>query len=291
VAAIVLLAWLSWIVTSHRPVTLDGWPAWSPDATQIAFDVEQNGRRDVYVMNPDGTGVRPLANNESADESSPAYSVDGRIAYEADVDGNREIYVMSATGSQKARLTQDSAEDESPSWSPDGRIVFASNRDSHPLFDLYIMNADGSKVERLTSSGANGAPRFSPDGAHIAFHSGRDVYVLDVATRQLHRLTVETNGGDGMCPTWSPDSRKLAFMSARNGRMQIFVMNADGSDQHPVVTMATGSAIDPQWSPKDDRLLFVHVPEDAPRLDERTSRSRAIYVVDVTTGRLTRLSR
>lgn len=291
VAAIVLLAWATWYVMGHRPVTRDGRPAWSPDTTHIAFDVEQDGRRDIFVMNADGTDVTAVANSESADESSPAYSTDGRIAYDAEVDGNRDIYTINANGSHKVRLTENPAEDQSPSWSPDGRIVFVSDRDSRPAFDLYVMNADGSGVERLTSSGVNGVPRFSPDGTRIAFHSGRDIYVLDLATRQLHQLTTEAGGGDGLCPTWSPNGRRIAFMSARNGRMQIFVMNADGSDPQSIVTMPTGSAIDPQWSPKDGRILFVHVPEDAPRLDERTSRSRAIYVVDVATKRLTRLSR
>jgi TolB protein len=294
VALVVLLGWVGWFAWGHRPATRDGSPAWSPDGARVAFDVEQDGRRDIYVMDADGTNARPVTSNESVDQSSPAYSrPDGRrIAYDADLGGNREIFVMGADGSGKLRLTSDPAQDQSPAWSPDGRkIVFASDRDSHPSFDLYTMNADGSGVERLTSSGNNGAPQYSPDGAHIAFHSGRDVYVLDLGTRQLHQLTTETQGGDGLCPTWSPGGRQLGFMSARNGRMQIFVMNADGSDQHPVVTVSTGSAIDPQWSPIDNRILYVHVPDAAPRLDQRTSRDRALYIVDIATGKVTRLSR
>jgi TolB protein len=293
VALVVLLGWLTWYVLGHRPLTRDSSPAWSPDATHIAFESEQNGRSDILVMGSDGTDVRAVASIVTADEASPAYSPDGSlIAYDAELEGNREIYVMGANGAHPVRLTNHPAIDRSPAWSPTGaKIVFMSDRDSRPAFDLYMMNTDGSGVERLTSSGNNWAPQFSPDGSRVAFHSGRDVYVLELATRQLHRLTNEQQGGDGLYPTWSWDGTRIAFMTARNGAMQIFVMHADGSDQKPLVRLPTGSAIHPRWSPKDDRILFVHVPEETPPTDRRTTGERSIYVVDVVSERVTRLSR
>lgn len=292
VALVVLLSWLTWYALGHRPITRDGSPAWSPDGAAIVLDAEQNDRRDLVIMNADGTGVRPLSNLESADEAAPAWSSDGLIAYEAEVDGNRDIYLVNANGSRKQRLTIHPGEDQSPAWSPDGkRIVFSSDRDSKPSFDLYLMSADGSAVERLTMTGNNRAPQFSPDGAHIAFQSGRDVYVLELATRQLRRLTAEKQSGDGMRPTWSPNGKRIAFMTARSGRMQIWVMNADGTDQREFLKMPTGSAIDPRWSPKAERLLFVHVPDEAPPIDRRTPGERAIYVLDIGSGKVTRLSR
>jgi Tol biopolymer transport system component len=293
VALVVLLGWLTWYLLGHRPLSRDGEPSWSPDAVRVTYAAEQNGRRDIFAMNSDGTGVYAVANDGSADEAAPAYSPDGAsIAYDADIDGNREIYVVGTNGSNRVRLTNHPARDQAPAWSPDGRkIAFVSDREAPPSFDLYLMNADGTGVERLTSSGNNRAPQFSPDGTRIAFHSNRDVYVLDLATRQLRRLTHEQQTGDGMYPTWSRDSGRIAFMTARSGSMQIFVMNADGSNQKPLVRMPTGNAIEPRWSPKDDRVLFVHVPDEAPPVDGRTSSARAIYVVDVGSEKVTRLSR
>jgi len=293
VAIVVLLGWLTWYALGHRPVARDGAPGWSPDGTAIVFDAEQNGRRDIVVMNSDGTNVHALSNIEGADEAAPAWSPDGsQIVYEAELDGNRDIYLLNANGTRKQRLTDDPAIDQSPAWSPDGkRIVFASDRDAKPSFDLYQMNADGSGVERLTTTGNNSAPQFAPDGMRIAFQSARDIYVLDLATRQLHRLTNQSEGGDGLRPTWSRDGRQIAFMTARLGRMQIWVMRADGSEPHALIEMPTGSAIDPRWSPKDDRVLFVHVPDEAPPPDRRTMRDRAVYVLDIGSGKVTRLSR
>jgi Tol biopolymer transport system component len=292
VALVVLLSWLTWYALGQRPITRDGSPSWSSDATAVVFDAEQNDRRDIAIMNADGTRVRPVSNVEGADEAAPTWSRDGLIAYEAEVDGNRDIYVVDATGSRKQRLTSEPADDRSPAWSPDGqRLIFISDRDSKPAFDLYLMHADGSGVERLTITGNNRAPQFSPDGAQIAFQSGRDVYVIELATRALRRLTSERQSGDGMHPTWSPDGKRIAFMTARAGRMQLWAMNADGTDQRELLKLPTGSAIEPRWSPKDNRLLFVRVPDDAPPIDRRAMGERAIYLLDIDSGKVARLSR
>ena len=81
---------------------------------------------------------------------------------------------------------------------------------------------------------------------------------MDFATRTDPQLTHDP--ANGMYPTWSRDSQRIAFMSWRNGRTEIFTMNADGSNQQPIVTMPRGGAIDPRWSPDGTRIAFVNVP-------------------------------
>ena len=68
-------------------------------------------------------------------------------------------------------------------------------------------------------------------------------------------------------------------------------MNTDGTDQRLLVRMRSGSALDPRWSPAGDRIVFVHVPETSVHDQQSSGQSREIYVVDVATGQLTRLSR
>ena len=120
---------------------------------------------------------------------------------------------------------------------PDGqRIAFESD------FQIWVMNADGSKQRKLTARGAhNFNPAWSPDGTRIAFERGRrqrypctmcpgakgsDVYLMNADGSQQQRLT---RGGSQ--PSWSPDGRKIAFVSKRDGGPDIYVMNADGSRQ------------------------------------------------------------
>ena len=92
-------------------------------------------------------------------------------------------------------------------------------------------------------------------------------------------------------PKFSPDGERIAFMSWRNGRTEIFTMNADGSNQQPIVTMPTGGAIDPRWSPDGTRIAFVHVAESTAQDAQNPNDHRIIYVVDVASGKTTRLSR
>jgi Tol biopolymer transport system component len=112
---------------------------------------------------------------------------------------------------------------------------------------------------------------------------------MDLDTRAITRLTREP--ANGMHPSWSPDGARLAFMSWRNGRTEIFVMDADGQNQRPLVSTSSGGTIDPRWSPDGLRVVFVQVPESDATAAQDPASARAIYVVDVASGRVTRLSR
>jgi TolB protein len=284
-------SWYTWDRVSHLPPVREGSPSWSPDSKRIAFYAEREGKGEIFVMNADGTGLaEQLTHTPKADEGSPAFAPDNQhIAYDTDVDGNFEIYVMDTKGERKRRLTKHPGRDVSPAWSFDGKkIAFMSDRASRNEFDVYMMNADGTGVERLTTKGTNWFPQFSYDGRRIALHVGSDVHILDIASKKLLRLTAPPN--NGMYPTWSKDGR-LAFMSWRNGRTEIFTMTETGADQQRLVTMPSGGAIDPRWSPDGTQIAFVQVSEATPLDPPKPNHNRAIYTVDLASGKVTRLSR
>ena len=282
-----------WIWIRNQPPTREGAPNWSPDGEHIVYYAEApDGKADLYLMTRDGVPVRRLTETPAADEGSPAFSPDGtQIAFDSDEHGNFEILVMpNVEGGVRRRLTTHPARDLAPAWSPDGaHIVFMSDRDSRPEFDVYRMRADGTNVERLTEGATHWFPQYSPDGTRLAMHVWRDVHVLDLQSKRLRRLT--TDPLNGMYPTWSPDGTRLAFMSWRNGPTELFTMQASGTDQERLVTMPRGSAIDPRWSPAGNRIAFVHVPEQTVHDAQSAAQTRLIYTVDLTSGRMRRLSR
>ena len=94
-------------------------PAWSPDGSWIAFRGHADGGAgEIYVIRPDGTGLKNLTGHPSEDWS-PSWSPDGgQIVFQTNRDGNWEIYVMDADGGNVENLTQNAADDEWPFWGP-----------------------------------------------------------------------------------------------------------------------------------------------------------------------------
>ena len=102
-------------VLRHRGEDFD--PTWSPDGRWIAFGGNTSGKQfDIYVVRPDGTGLRRLTRNRAG---VPAWSPDGsRIAFASGRSGRPQLYVMNADGTSQRRLTDSRAEDQHPAWRP-----------------------------------------------------------------------------------------------------------------------------------------------------------------------------
>jgi Tol biopolymer transport system component len=231
-----------------------------PIIGRIAFVSNRHGNDEIYVMKPDGSGVRRLT-SDPAKDLEPAWSSDGaRLAFARQQSGvNFEIYTMNADGSGLIALTQNSAIDASPTWSPDGtRIAFSSNRSGHNL--IYRMGADGSGVTPLTNSSASdGTPAWSPDGARIAFTRSGDIHVMDATGSGVTRLT--SGSGVDREPAWSPDGTKIAFQrqAAGTSSFDLFVVNADGTGLTQLTS--SGVAKSPTWSPEGTKIAFESARE------------------------------
>lgn len=247
------------------------------------IDVESLGGRivfddfeDMYVMNADGSDVRPVA-AEAGPEFDGAWSPDGAwIVYRDSTRGineDDEIFVVGADGSGRRNLTQHPANDWGPEWSPDGTtIVFNSDRDGVPLSG-YLVAPDGSNLRRIDTEVWVEYATFSPDGTRIAFagHAGSDydIYVAELATGTVKQLT-DAPGGDGW-PAWSPDGSTIAFSSERDDCIRtppgadcwrtgaigehhdIWLMDPDGGNQRRL-SPEYGHFV--TWSP-DGRYVLV----------------------------------
>ncbi|MDX1991329.1 MAG: DPP IV N-terminal domain-containing protein [bacterium] len=141
-------------------------PVWSPNGEWIAFRSLRTSVWENYLMRPDGSGLRYVANGANSPDFYPVWSPDGRyIAFSSRRDGNFEIYVVEITENPSVpiqRLTHHRADDIQPNWSPDGQqLAFTSNRSGST--EIYIMNRDGSSLRRLTfHPGQDYSPAWRP---------------------------------------------------------------------------------------------------------------------------------
>jgi Tol biopolymer transport system component len=139
-------------------------------------------------------------------------------------------------------------------------LAFVSDRDGQDTnSEIYVMNPDGSGQTNLTKHpAADGDPQWSPDGTKIAFVSYREntgvqgaIYVVKADGSGVVGLTGLQNDR----PRWSPDGSKIAFVSRRDGNHEIYVMNADGTNQRRL-TNNTWIDDDPAWSPDGTKIAF-----------------------------------
>ena len=235
-------------------------PAWSPNGRLIAFDNALSNNYDVWVMRPDGTGRRRVTRNPAPDYFA-GWSPDGtRLVFTSDR-GGEDLWSIRVDGTDERRLTTDPNPDWGAAWSPDGRsIAFAGN--AHGNLEIEVIDTGGGGRHALTSDpGRDYDPAWSPDGTKIAFTSERDgnanVYVMNADGTGVTRLTDDPFGD--WRPAWSPDGTQIAFESDRDESVfdrDVFVMNADGSDQRRLRT-GNVNARDLDWQPVIDLALTL----------------------------------
>jgi Tol biopolymer transport system component len=186
----------------------------------------------------------------------------GRLAFAIkDGSGVSNIYSSRPDGDGLVRLTNSPARDLCPDYSRDGRLIAFCSTRSGP-FQIWAMNADGSNVHMVTNGkGSFSFPDYSPDASRIVFSGTAadtdvddNVYVVRADGTGFGQLTT---AGNNDYATFSPDGRKIAFVSDRTGVEQVWVMNADGSKQTQVSHSGVTEDQVPDWSPDGKRIAFA----------------------------------
>jgi Tol biopolymer transport system component len=132
----------------------------------------------------------------------------------------------------------------------------------------------GASANLLGLSGRIAFER-SPDG------STYEIYTMNANGTGVTRLT--TNRAEDGAPVWSPDGKKIAFESRRDGNWEIYVMNSDGSAPTRL-TNHPANDLQPAWSPDGRKIAFVSAR------GSRYNNGYAIYVMNVTGSGVTRLT-
>jgi hypothetical protein len=246
-------------------------PIWSPDGQQIAF-VRWEDPRGVWVVNADGSNAHRVF--DWSETRFPSWSPDGQeIVFSRQYNGlsgggggrrgpgghrgrggpgggaaNQpwQLGIVDPGDGKFREPLPNSDVGLTPSWSSSGEQIIYS-----AVHGLRVQSVDGKQSYQLTTDPRDTSPAWSPVGStsgnQVAFvhrqHDHWEIWVVDVDTGQQTRLTNTPAWADGtaansVSPAWSPDGKSIAFLTDRTGKWQIWVMNADGSNQRPMFNTA-----------------------------------------------------
>jgi Tol biopolymer transport system component len=171
-----------------------------------------------------------------------------------------DIFVTDEPGAKPRRLTDAPGYDAEATVSPRGeKIVFTSVRDGD--LDIYTMDLDGSNVQRLTDQlGYDGGPFFSPDGSKIVYRA--------------HHPQTEEEIEDYQA--------LLAEDLIRPGRLEVWVMDADGSNKRQVTDLGVASFA-PFFHPSGEKIVFSSNHPDGGREFE-------LFMIDLDGSNLTQIT-
>jgi len=191
---------------------------------------EDDNKSIVYVL--PSVGGKPRRITASGPSYLHGWSPDGKfVIYTGQRNGEFDIYRMSVGGGDETRLTTTQGLDDGSEYSPDGKYIYFNSTRSGTM-QLWRMKPDGSEQKQITNDDYNNwFPHISPDGQWICFLSfpkdvppGDHPFYKRVYLRLMPigggqpKVVAYVYGGQGTInvPSWSPDSKRVAFVSNTN---------------------------------------------------------------------------
>ncbi|HJS75725.1 MAG TPA: LpqB family beta-propeller domain-containing protein [Vicinamibacteria bacterium] len=232
---------------------VDTQPYFAPGLRRVFFTRRPStGRDEIWSMDLDGNDERRILGGGNSDYRDPAVSPDDRrLAYTIVRDGRPHVMISDVDGANPQPLL--AAESSQPSWSPDGRTLAVVSREGDRQRILLVSVAEG--VPRPLSSAeaeSQTEPDWSPDGARIAFTQGdgpgAEIAVATVADGEVKLLT--DNDIEDRAPAWSTTGERIAFVSRRDGRGNLWLVDPDGENLEDLTDYDEDEgdeARDPDW--------------------------------------------
>src|SRR6267154_1733319 len=236
-------------------------PAFSPDASRIAFVSLRDGNAEIYVMNADGTGATRVTNDPQPD-GRPAFTPDGQalVFHSARTAGKQQIWTVNLDGTGLTQLTRDSV-NSTPTVSPDGQtIAYVSTRNKDS--DIWLMARDGSNQRQFTRSPQQreSEPRFLRDGtlAYLVERRENNRTVQQVMRADLATgATTAITGTDLAIASFavSPAGDLVALVvnaepqNRRNPTYRVYIQPVSSGTPIPVPTAGTEQMITPTFRP------------------------------------------
>lgn len=246
-------------------------PNWLRGSDRMLLD----GRGKLYYYYPE-TGETRLIDTGELGEFGNAHvpSPDEKWIGASCGMTDTQVYLLPIEGGEPRQVTQ-----IGPSyfhgWSPDGKsLLYLGLREDAPdALDIYRAPVGGGEEARLTHGGYNDGPEYSPDGQYIWYNSNcsgsAQIWRMKADGSEAVQMTVD-NGRNNMFPHISPDGHRVVYTSYPTGCLEdtehlpdvpveIWMMNADGSDPHRILSLLGGHGVMHvnTWAEDSRRFAFV----------------------------------
>ena len=224
-----------------RSPAFESAPLWT-SSNKLVFATWADNKSTVYLASADAPQPTVIGTSSGR---QPAISPDGKkLLFSKGQFPAMQLVESALDGSGERELTKAPSAQFNAVYSPDQKQVAFARSDSTRQLQIWVMNADGSGERQLThfraEDGSPQWPAWSPDGARLAIQSGRynrqtptentaHIWLIDVKTGAATRLNPHDKPYLDETPSWFPDGKRIAFQSDRTGRMEVWVMNADGT--------------------------------------------------------------
>jgi dipeptidyl aminopeptidase/acylaminoacyl peptidase len=258
-----------------------GDPHLSPDGRQVAYVVttidQAKNRREsaLWAVRTDGQTPPRKLTAKGVSSNSPRWSPDGsRLAFISNRDGAAaQIWVLPLDGGEAQPLTQLKSGIAAFQWSPDGKRIVATSR-TGPTDDIPLASRK-SDVRHYSHI----LYKFNDTGWYDDKRS--HIWVIDAVSGGAKQITSGEDWNDAD-PQWSPDSKKIAFVSDRSGKefddernKDIWVIPADGGELLKISDHAHDDTM-PRWSPDGTKIAFAG--------EEKVRQFPKLYVAPATGG-------
>jgi len=249
----------------------------------------------IFLLPLDGSERRKLTSppQGTTGDYYPAFSPDGkRLAFARAVSFSAtDLFVMQLADGKQRRLTFDGLTIDGLAWTSDSSEIIFSSRRGGSFNSLWRIGAAGGVPERVSAFGEDViSPAVSHDGSRLAYTRQLDdmniwSWTLDADGKVISRNPLIASTFRDSDPDYSPDGRRIAFTSGRNGSFGIWVSDSDGANPRMLFdggAYVTGS---PRWSPDGRRIAFDTRSHDPAKLG-----NPSIWTVDADGGQARRLS-